>query len=245
MGLHNFMEDIVSQYLEEILTQKIDICKCQQCREDMACYALNKVKPMYLVSSRGIIHTQNKKRLNYQDEIDVYSIVSESVNVVSKTKRHDEKYKNTVLNENETEDASYFSESGCYFNFPQIVGRILDSETLSSIDNVEISLNHLDSVQPIKMFNDKWKNPLKIVPQMEGVFSFWPSPEPSDKSGIQKDFQFNLKISKKGFENINRFIEIRLISSDALNRFVKTENIHMVEDIYLYPEGLGEDGDNV
>jgi len=243
MALHNYIEDVVDQYIEEILSAKPDICKCLQCKEDMACYALNKVKPMYVVSSRGIIHTQNNKRLNYQDEIDVYSVVSEAVNVVSKIKRHDDLHfqKLEVALE---EKPSHCSMDGCFYNFPQIVGRILDSETLTPVDEADISIHDIKSDALIKMFNEKWKNPLKIVSQMEGVFSFWPSPLGSDKVSIQKDFQFSLKISKKGYESIGRFIEVRLISSSEMNIFVTTENIHIIEDIYLYPEGIGENKEN-
>ncbi|HOV14189.1 MAG TPA: late competence development ComFB family protein, partial [Spirochaetota bacterium] len=90
MDLHNLMEDVILQYLDEVLSlKKEEICKCEQCRLDMACYALNKIKPMYVVSSRGVIHTENKRRLNYQNEIDTYSIVTEAVDVVSKTRRHE------------------------------------------------------------------------------------------------------------------------------------------------------------
>jgi len=245
MALHNIMEDIVRQYVKEILSEKQDLCKCDQCIEDMTCYALNKVKPMYVVSSRGIIHSQNKKRLNYQDEIDVYSIVVEAVNVVSNTKRHDDLNKYSGIKEKiQNNESITFSKKCCYFNFPQIVGRILDSETLNPIDDVEIALNFVESDKLVGMFNDKWVNPQKIVKQMQGAFSFWPAPEKSGKEGIQKDFQLNLKISKPGYESIRRFIEIRLFSACELNDLVKTENIYYIDDIYLYPEGLGEESDN-
>jgi competence protein ComFB len=245
MALHNIMEDVVSQYLNDILKEKNDICNCEQCMEDMKCYALNKVKPMYVVSSRGVIHTENKKRLNYQDEIDVYSIVVEAVSIVSKTKRHDEKINlDGIVRSCEEEETKYTSKSGCFFNFPQIVGRILDSETLNAIDDVEVSLNYQEFDAPLKMFNNKWKNPLKMVSQMEGVFTFWPAPEPSEKNGIQKEYQLNLKISKPGYETIRRFIQLRIISVNELNSFVKTENIYYLDDIYLYPEGLGEEEGN-
>jgi len=67
MEIHNTMEDVVLQYLDEIIELKQNICKCNNCRMDMACYALNKVKPMYVASARGIIHTENKKRRYIQD----------------------------------------------------------------------------------------------------------------------------------------------------------------------------------
>ncbi|OHD18630.1 MAG: hypothetical protein A2086_17000 [Spirochaetes bacterium GWD1_27_9] len=241
MDLHNIMEDVILDYLAEILEAKKNICKCEQCKLDMACYALNKVKPMYVVSSRGIIHRQNQKRLNYQEEIDTYSIITEAVDVVSKTRRHNDiQYdaKNVIY---QTEEIEYHSGDACFYNFPQIVGRVLDCQTLLPISDVEVTLNYDTSDNAVKMFNGRWKNPLTIVSQMEGLFSFWSAPEFAEKEGIQKEFQLNLKIKKEGFEEIRRFFQIRLISTKELNRFIKSENIFQIEDIYLYPEGVGEE----
>lgn len=88
MEIHNIMEDVVIQYLEEILSLKDNICKCNQCKKDMICFSLNRIKPMYVSSSRGIIHTEINKREELQDEIDIYATVSEAIDVVSKTIRH-------------------------------------------------------------------------------------------------------------------------------------------------------------
>jgi competence protein ComFB len=243
MELHNIMEDVVSDYLEEVLSHKKDICSCTQCKTDMACYTLNKVQPMYVVSSRGIIHSENKRRLNFQDDIDIFSIVLEAVEVISKTKRHDINFKipeiDIITEFNEGNDE--LLRSKFFFNFPQIVGRVLDSATLGPLFDVEVVLNHNISDENIKMFNDNWKNPLTLVPQMEGVFSFWPAPMLGEKEGIQKDIQLNISIKKKGYEEIRRYFEIRSISTNELTKIIKKGKIYRLDDIYLYPEGLGEE----
>jgi competence protein ComFB len=243
MELHNIMEDIVSEYLDEVLLEKKGICTCDQCRTDMACYALNKVRPMYVVSSRGIIHSENKRRLNFQDDIDIYSIVLEAIDVISKTKRHD-----IDLKIPEIDIFSEFKDNGdnlirgkYFFNFPQIVGRVLESDTLNPIDDVEIALNHMIADEHVKMFNNNWKNPLHLVPQMEGSFSFWPAPLIGEKEGIQKEFQLNIHIKKPGYETIRRYFEIRSVSTNELTKIIKKGKIYRLDDIYLYPEGLGEE----
>ncbi len=35
MVIHNLMEDIVKETLEDILKEKKDICQCEQCKMDM------------------------------------------------------------------------------------------------------------------------------------------------------------------------------------------------------------------
>ena len=97
MNIHNTMEDIVLKYLNDILAEKEDTCTCEQCKLDMVSYALNRVRPMYVVSSRGIIHTENKKKKRIQEEIDVYSMVAEAIEVVSNARRHDIDLKNKAL----------------------------------------------------------------------------------------------------------------------------------------------------
>ena len=243
MELHNIMEDVVSDYLEEVLSQKKDICSCEQCKTDMACYTLNKVQPMYVVSSRGIIHSENKRRLNFQDDIDIYSVILEAIEVISKTKRHDMDI--NIPDDNMLSELSDISDdeirSKFFFNFPQIVGRVIDSGTLNPVSDVEITLNYKISDEPVKMFNSNWKNPLELVPQMQGVFTFWPAPMVGEKEGIQKQFQLNLKIKKKGYETIRRFFELHSISTNELTKKIKQGKIYRLDDIYLYPEGLGED----
>jgi competence protein ComFB len=242
MDLHNIMEDVVSDYLEEILKEKKDICSCIQCKTDMACYVLNKVKPMYVVSSRGIIHSENKRRLNFQDDIDIYSIILEAIDVISLAKRHDVDIKIPEIDiMKEMKENEAILRSSYFFNFPQIVGRILDSQTFEPIFDAEVTLNVKIADENVRMFNNNWKNPLTIVPQMEGVFTFWPAPVVGEKEGIQKEFQLNIKIKKEGYECIRRYFEIQSISTNELTRKIKQGKIYRMEDIYLYPEGLGEE----
>lgn len=236
MDIHNTMEDVVLQYLDELLTLKNNICKCYQCRIDMACYALNKVRPMYVVSSRGVIHTENIKKEHIQDEIDIYATVAEAIDVVSGTRRHEVSERLTQF-EDEIEDEiqKYKSDTGCYYNFPQIVGRIFDSNTISKIVEARISLFHGTGKDAIHMFNRLWTNPVDIVSQMKGTYSFWPAPMPAPKPGVQKDFQMNLEVYKEGYEKIRKFFYIRIISSNELRKFITKENIFYIDDIFITP----------
>lgn len=241
MDIHNIMEDIILQYLEDILSQKNRVCQCEQCRLDMACYALNKVRPMYVVSSRGFIHTENKKRKEIQDEIDVYSAVVEAVDVISNTRRHEVNKKYPGIEFDSSKIKPYYhSITGSFYNFPQIVGRILDSSTLKPLSDVLITLFYKTGKDIIPMFNTRWQNPIKIVPQMEGTFTFWPAPIQAEKEGIQKDFNMNIEIVKNGFEPIYKFFFIRIVSSNVVKRFIKKENIFYLVDIFLNPKRSDE-----
>ena len=233
MYIHNNIEDLVFKYLDDVLASKDNICKCNQCKTDMACYALNRVKPMYVVSSRGIIHTENRRREDRQDEIDVFTTVSEAVDIVSSTRRHEitSDYKYNIV-EDKTK-TGYKTDEGCFFNFPQLIGRIFDSSNLAPIFDAEIVLYDKMIENKIKMFNDSWENPVKLVPQMEGTYSFWPASIPAEKSDIQKDFYMNISVTKKDYEPVIKFFFIRLVSTKEIKNHIKKENILYIDDIFI------------
>ena len=111
------------------------------------------------------------------------------------------------------------------------------------IDTASITLNCGTGDDVAVMFNDRWANPLSLVSQMQGVFSFWIVPKISKKNGYKETFQFNIKIEKEGYESIRKFFDIEVVSSNFVNKYVN-DNSYYLEDIYLFPEGLGEDDNN-
>jgi competence protein ComFB len=233
MDIHNNIEDMVFKYLDEILESKEGVCKCEQCKTDMACYALNRIKPMYVVSSRGIIHTENKRREDRQEEIDVFTTVSEAIDIVSNTRRHEvnSAYKYDI-NQDKLKSADNLNQ-GCFFNFPQFIGRIFDSSNLSPIFDAEVILYDKMTENKINMFNNTWENPVKLVPQMEGTYSFWPAPVSAKKSGIQKDFYMNISVIKKDYEPVIKFFYIRLVSAKTVITHITKENIICIDDIFI------------
>ncbi len=233
MYFHNTIEDIVLKYLNDVLSEKNNICKCKQCFNDMACYVLNRIKPMYVVSSRGIIHTENKRREDRQDEIDVYTTISEAIEVVSGTRRHEVNSDYEVKTEKFDINPGEKLPNEYYYNFPQLVGRVFDSSNLAPIFDAEVILYDKMSENRIIMYNNQWTNPVELVPQMEGTFTFWPAPVPSTKSHIQKDFYMNISVIKKGYEPIIKFFYIRLVSSKELRNFITKEHIFYIDDIFI------------
>ena len=49
----NVMETMVWQVMESILDQRPDMCRCENCRADMAAYALNRLSPHYAATKKG------------------------------------------------------------------------------------------------------------------------------------------------------------------------------------------------
>lgn len=87
MELINYTLEWVWQLLDEVLSEREDICKCESCRHDMACMAVNRLKNNYAVTEPGRIYTK-VKMLSQQNRTDVLTEVLKAVEVVSKNPRH-------------------------------------------------------------------------------------------------------------------------------------------------------------
>lgn len=68
-GLTNMMEETVLAKIDQ-LWPKTDFCKCDQCRIDIAAYALNRLPPRYVHSLAGkLIHRFDASTVQMDAEI--------------------------------------------------------------------------------------------------------------------------------------------------------------------------------
>lgn len=87
MELHNYMEDVVMLALEELFSQKEDICKCEKCKFDIATMALNKLPPRYVVTKKGRVYTKLSE-LELQNKADILKELVKAINIVQKKPQH-------------------------------------------------------------------------------------------------------------------------------------------------------------
>lgn len=87
MVLKNYMEEIVFNYLEEVL-KDIDMCKCDTCKLDIAAKALNELPPQYFVTKKGEVYSKIKN-LRIQFEVDIISAITRAADLIKKNPRHD------------------------------------------------------------------------------------------------------------------------------------------------------------
>lgn len=86
--LKNYMEVLVWEVIDEILsTTDLDICKCVNCRLDIAAKALNNLPPRYYVSEKGEVFSKlNMTHLDARTE--VVTEVTKAVMHIVKSPRH-------------------------------------------------------------------------------------------------------------------------------------------------------------
>ncbi|QAT41810.1 late competence development ComFB family protein [Aminipila luticellarii] len=88
--LKNIMESIVLQKLDETI-DKLGCCTCDECRLDIASYALNLLPPKYVVTYEGEMYSK-LDTLSLQYEADLLSALSQAAQVVSQNCRHKTPY---------------------------------------------------------------------------------------------------------------------------------------------------------
>ncbi len=229
MKVHNLMEDVVTKVVDDLFKDesrvKPDIAGCMRCKMDVVCYVLNRLKPEYIISGRGLIHFEEDYHNKIQLEADIISIASEGIKKITDIQRP---YYNTT-EKNILKDSPYF------FNFPAILGQILNGKSFEPLDNVLVSL-FMDG-KPVMMIDNTWENPYLVVKSTRGNFSFMPMPVPTDKEKEKRLFSMELKIKKEGFEELNHFFDLALESETELKASYNIEWTYKTEPLYLFPEG--------
>lgn len=89
--LNNLTEEVVLEMLGNMLQREEfdDICKDEDCLLDMATYALNRLPAKYVATSKGEIFTKTEE-LEQQHSVDVLSVVTRAIKVVSENEHHKE-----------------------------------------------------------------------------------------------------------------------------------------------------------
>lgn len=80
----NYMEEIVSRYLERILkgSEYASVCKCEHCKDDIMAMALNNLQPFYITTKRGEVFAEYSS-YEVQHQTEVIKEVIHAVDFVS------------------------------------------------------------------------------------------------------------------------------------------------------------------
>lgn len=106
-GLINLMEETVLDKIDH-LWPNTDYCKCNQCRMDIAAYALNRLPAQYVQSMKGkVLYRFESNRL--QRDIEVTVAVGQGIEIVGKSPHKNadpNKDQNSGNDENSGKDGS-------------------------------------------------------------------------------------------------------------------------------------------
>jgi len=87
MNIHNIMESIVLDTVNEIFEDKrkegFEMADCLQCRLDVACYVLNRIKPEYIISGRGLLHFEENYHELIQTKVDMVTLINAGISITA------------------------------------------------------------------------------------------------------------------------------------------------------------------
>jgi competence protein ComFB len=235
MRFHNTNEDVVISKVDEIFEfiQKQGnpehFCFSEQCRLDTICYVLNRVEPHYIVSSRGVARFGLDTTERQQLKIDVTALVYDALKIVAQNKRS--------LPSGTLETS--LAEHSPMFNIPTILGKFLNGVNFAPMVDAKLELRLDGELTP--MIDERWQNPCKLVAQNPGVFSFWPSPVPTEALGIRQVFQFAISAEREGFETVHHFFDVEAVSEAQYHSAFSMDRSIKLQDLYMFPVGEGDD----
>ena len=239
MEVHNTVEDIVITRVNEVFDaiekdgNQGKLCTCDQCRMDVICYALNRTTPHYISSSRGASRVR-WEGLEYQQlQADITSLVHDGLKKVNHNLRPHFDHGSDA---GKAEDAAKFPA----FNIPTIVGRIYNGENFEPLSGAKVEL--LVNGKQAAMKDQNWQNPLTMVQNTNGNFSFWPAPVKADKEGEHRIFEFSLKVEADNLETMNHFFKVAVQSEFQAAGSFNLQRTYKLPDLYMFPPGTeGED----
>ena len=227
MDIHNLMEDkvkfTVNDFCETSSFDSDKYCGCPQCRLDVVCYVLNNLPPKYVVSSRGIVHHEIDYSKKLQQDVDVFRLVKDGFNIITERKRPEADH---------TRKAGEKHKHGFYYNFPNIVGKIIDGKTFEPVSDAEARLLLDGSL--VNMTSEMTQNPVRITKHTNGIFIFWPYPVEAEKENDKKTFTYKLRVNHPDYEEYIKLIDLTVSSSDTFQDSIHLQNKVNLEEIYLF-----------
>lgn len=229
MFFHNVMEEILYKEVNRLYDEakksgeKWLVCDCIQCRVDSMCYALNRVKPRYIKSGKGLAYFfQLEFNRGSQFFIDVSAVAMESMRVVQANR-------GPHTDDETEEDITTYKAA---FNFPTIKCKINDGNNQSPMNDVVVSLFMDDNL--VDQMDILWDNPYTVHSNMGGVCTFWPKTQKADTDGITKDFNFVLVVEKEGYESVRQAFTLSITSTKNASQSFDITSCHEIKDIYMF-----------
>lgn len=224
-SVHNIMEDLVFTEVNKLYDELVKstpswfTCGCPQCRLETVCYVLNRVKPHYIKSSRGLAFFIQPADFDKMQMIaDISALAIEGAKKVAQIQRPHEQTQEVV--------------DYPVFNFPTITGRILDGKTFSPISNIEVYLKIANTL--VEQINFLWQNPYTISEQTAGTFTFLPKYVRANATKLNEVFPFSISVEKQGYKPLNYYFKIGVESSETVIREVSMQNYFKLPDLFLF-----------
>jgi competence protein ComFB len=236
MDIRNIMEDAVKAMVEELFERenrekRLGYCTCDQCKLDVVCYVLNRVKPEYIVSSRGLAYSEKEGLDKIQRQADLVSLVKDGWGKVSHSPRPTSNHVG-----GNPPDAKL---EGPVFNFPTIMGRVFDGRTFAPLGEGVVNL--LAEGAEADMVDPNWQNPFVLAGATGGTYIFWPRSMIASPEERERKVAFEIKAEVPGLEGLSHYFEIAMAPERSARLDFSLQRVYKVPDLYLFPEAQADE----
>lgn len=230
MDIHNLMEEAVLGAVDELFANEerkpsLGFCTCGQCRLDVACYVLNRVKPEYIISSRGLAYAERDFLDKVQKRADIISLAREGWSRVDHRPRHTTRHEESRLKLELPE--------GPAFNFPTVMGRAFNGLNFEPLAGGGATL-FVDGIAA-PMVDPNWQNPFAFAQATAGTYIFWARPVAAGAAGAERRFSLEVRIEVQGFDPVAHFFELELTADRQAREEFSLQSVHKIPDLYLFP----------
>jgi competence protein ComFB len=236
MDIKNLMEEAVLSSVDELFAAektegKTGFCVCGQCRLDVACYVLNRIKPEYIVSSRGLAYSERDFMETMQKRADIIVLAREGWSKVAHRPRQTADHALATLVTNLPE--------GPAFNIPTIMGRVFNGLNFEPIATGEIQL-YIDG-EPAPMVDLNWQNPFTLAKATAGTYIFWACPTAAPAIGDKRLFSCEVRALVPGLEGASHFFELEVVAEKEAKADFSHHSVHKLPDLLLFAHSDEED----
>lgn len=223
MRVHNLMLDLVTQKVEEFQSSLPAEARLDEASQaDMVCFVLNRIPPLYVVSGRGLAHTETREYTERAQRLaDITTLVKQAYDVIERNRRQ----RSEVRAEDDL--------TGPWFNFPSIIGRLFYGENFTPVSGVRVALYHNGEL--MRVLDPNWQNPYEMVPNTAGTFLFWPYPVRAESAGQRRSFALEIRVDAPGYDPLRYGFTLELVSETAFVDFATVSTSHRLRDLYLFP----------
>ncbi len=210
--LRNITEYIVVDMVNELG----DIPENQ--KFELFSYILNRLKPLYITNDKKFPEIIKNWKNNADFVNNIKNKINEGFVAVKKIGITEEREERLDLN-------------AAYYGFPKIYGKIISSISFMYLETAKVTLL-IDSQIAQSLYSDM-DNPVELIPDDRGIYSFAPKPARAEKESEKKLFILTILIQKEGreYKKILTY-ETESVLGDAV-LFNYQENILSIEDIYV------------
>lgn len=217
MYLVNLMEDRVTKLADSYLKEK-NIPVNSNMRMDIIVYTLNRIKPQYVTSARGVLHSVFDKD-SVQINADILSIIADACDIVKR------RQKDLLL-----DSIPSIEESGNYLVYPSILGNVYCANNFERVTDALIYIYNNNKL--LEGYGTNFPNPAIVSKHVPGKFMFCFLPEKTENKNEVK-ITLDMVVESNNHSKYKRSLSFKILPNYYNAGDIPLFSIEEVDDILL------------